>query len=127
MIEHVVLPVSNYQKSKKFFTAALKPLGYEQTMEYGEAAGYKEGGHTSFWIAKKKVVPESHVAFHANSKKAVEDFYKAGLKAGGTDNGKPGFRLDYGPDYYAAFVFDPDGSNIEACYFGEKAPQAKKK
>ena len=122
-----MVPASNYQKSKKFYTALLKPLGYKQTMESGQAAGFKEGGHTSFWIAKKKKVLPTHVAFGAKSKKALQEFYKAGLKAGGKDNGGPGFRLNYGPTYYAAFVYDPDGSNMEACYFGERAPEAKKK
>lgn len=80
-----------------------------------------EGGHTSFWIAQVEKMAPTHVAFHAESKEAVQKFYDAGLAAGGKDNGKPGFRLNYSPDYYAAFVYDPDGNNIEACYFGERA------
>jgi len=91
-------------------------------MDYpGEAAGFMEGGHTSLWITKKKKVEPIHVAFRAESKEAVGAFYEAGLEAGGKDNGAPGFRTDYGDDYYAAFIFDPDGNNIEACFFGAKA------
>jgi predicted lactoylglutathione lyase len=123
MIEHVSIPVSDYQKSKKFYIQTLAPLGYANNMEFGEAAGFMEGGHTSFWIAKKDTVVPSHVAFLAKSKEEVQKFHAAGIEAGGKDNGAPGFRTDYGDDYYAAFVLDPDGSNIEACYFGEKAPK----
>lgn len=129
MIEHVSIPISNYKRSIKFYSAALKPLGYSLLRKYPPmAAGYCEGDSTSFWIVQqgKKVQP-THVALRGKSKKAVEDFYKKGLKAGGKDNGGPGFRLDYGDDYYAAFLLDPDGNNIEACYFGAKAPKPKKK
>jgi catechol 2,3-dioxygenase-like lactoylglutathione lyase family enzyme len=117
MIEHVSLPVRNYKKSKAFYTAALKPLGYKVRYELGKACGYMEGGHTSIWIAEDKVGNKLHVAFRAKGKKAVHDFYDAALKAGAKDNGAPGPRPDYSPDYYAAFVLDPDGHNIEAvCY-----------
>jgi catechol 2,3-dioxygenase-like lactoylglutathione lyase family enzyme len=128
MLEHVTLLVKNFAWAKKFYITTLKPLGYKLTMDYSEhkAAGFKEGGHTSFWIAQKKQFAPGHVAFLVKSKKAVGDFYKAAMKAGAKDNGAPGFRVDYGPTYYAAFVFDKDGNNIEACYFGERAPKKKK-
>src|SRR5689334_20743687 len=71
---------------------------------------------------KKKPVQPIHVALRAPSKEAVHQFHSAALKAGAKDNGPPGFRREYGDDYYAAFVLDFDGNNIEACYFGEKAP-----
>src|SRR3954469_14779493 len=101
MIEHTGVMVKNYKKSKAFYEKALKPLGYKVSMEFGEAAGFMEGGHTSFWVMKKAFKDKGHVAFHAKSKKAVQEFYKAAIKAGGKDNGKPGLRKDYSPDYYA--------------------------
>jgi catechol 2,3-dioxygenase-like lactoylglutathione lyase family enzyme len=125
MLEHVSIPVSNFKRAKKFYKAALKPLGYKLWADYPpHAAGFAEGGSASVWIAAKKgkVRHPIHVAMRGRNKKAVKDFYTAALKAGGTDNGGPGFRLEYGDDYYAAFVCDPDGNNIEACYFGAKAP-----
>ena len=129
MIEHVSVSVKNYKKGKEFYSKTMKPLGYKLYRDYPKfnAGGYLEGKSTSLWIVGigKKVQP-SHVAFGAKSKKAVADFHKAALRAGGKDNGGPGFRLDYGNDYYAAFVYDPDGNNIEACYFGAKAPKLKK-
>ncbi len=125
MIEHVSVPVSDYKKSKEFYTRLLKPVGYVLQRDYAEwnAGGFCEGESTSFWIVQKpdKVQP-MHVAVGAKSKEAVQKFHKEGIAAGGKDNGAPGFRTDYGPDYYAAFVLDLDGNNIEACYFGEKAP-----
>ena len=125
MLEHVTLLVRNYAKAKAFYKAALKPLGYKLTMDFPKykAAGFKEGGHTSFWIAQKSKFAPTHVAFLAKSKKMVGDFHRATLKAGGKDHGSPGFRTEYGPDYYAAFVLDKDGNNIEACYFGARAPK----
>ena len=75
MIAHVSLPVSNYEKAKDFYIKALKPLGYTQNMEYGESAGFMEGGHTSFWIVKKERVEPGHVAFEVKDKKAVDDFH----------------------------------------------------
>ena len=126
MIAHVSIPVSDYQKGKEFYSAVLAPLGYKLNMDLAQfnAGGFMEGGHTSFWIVKKETGP-THVAFLAENKEAIQQFYDTALKNGAKDNGAPGFRTDYGPDYYAAFFLDPDGNNIEACYFGEKAPEAK--
>ncbi|MDE1925219.1 MAG: VOC family protein [Patescibacteria group bacterium] len=126
MIEHVSVPVSDYKKSKEFYKKLLAPAGYTlyRDMDEWKAGGFLEGKSTSFWIVEKKnkIMP-IHVAVGAASKEAVQKFHAEGLKAGGKNNGKPGFREDYGPNYYAAFVLDPDGNNIEACYFGEKAPR----
>ncbi|HQT82999.1 MAG TPA: VOC family protein [Candidatus Paceibacterota bacterium] len=122
MIEHVSIPVSDYRRAVQFYTAALKPLGYKLKYEWApDAAGFMEGGHASFIIAVQKRPQATHIAFRARSKKAVQDFYAAALKAGAKDNGAPGFRRDYGPNYYAAFVHDADGNNVEACYFGARA------
>ncbi len=128
MIAHTGVMVRDYKMAKKFYQKALAPLGYKMTMDFPKwkAAGYKEGGHTSFWIGQPKRFAPGHIAFLAKSKAAVQKFYKAALAAGAKDNGTPGFRPDYGPTYYAAFVYDKDGNNIEACYFGERAPKKKK-
>lgn len=125
MIEHVSVPVSDYKKSEAFYKKALAPLGYELFRDFSPmAGGFAEGESTSFWIVKKndKVQP-LHVAVSAPSRSAVQEFYDEGLKNGGTDNGAPGFRTEYGDNYYAAFLLDPDGSNIEACFFGDKASE----
>ena len=115
-IDHIGLTVSDYAAAKKFYTAALKPLGWTLMMEFGTTADFGVDGKPYFSIAegKKKTRPHVHVAFGAPTRKDVDKFYKAAIKAGGADNGKPGLRLDYHPTYYAAFVFDPDGHNIEA-------------
>lgn len=117
MIEHISVPAKNFKKARKFYVAALKPLQYKINFDFPGASGFKEGGHTSFWIVKKAHKEKTHLAFRAKNKEAVKAFYKAALKAGAKDNGKPGLRKEYSPDYYAAFVFDPEGNNIEAvCY-----------
>lgn len=87
-------------------------------MGYGEVAGFNDGKSTDFWVTKnpKDVIP-LHIAFEAKSKKEVEQFYKTALAEGGKDNGGPGYRKDYWPGYYAAFVYDLDGHNIEAVFY----------
>lgn len=128
MIAHAGVYVTNYKKAKAFYIKALAPLGYRNNMEYGEAAGFMEGGETSFWIGARKRVMPGHVAFAAKNKKAVESFYRAAMKAGAKDNGAPGYRVAYWPGYYAAFVLDADGNNIEAVWFDySKVKKAKKK
>jgi len=118
MIAHATIPVGNYKKAKKFYTAVLATLGYKQNMEYGEAAGFNDGKNTDFWIAtnEKGIIP-LHVAFEAKDKKQVQKFHKAALAAGARDNGAPGYRTDYWPGYYAAFAYDADGHNIEAVFY----------
>ncbi len=117
MIAHTTLPVSDYPKAKEFYTKVLAPAGYKQTMEYGEAAGFEEGGHTSFWIAQNEHVVPGHIAFEVKNKEAVEEFYQAALVAGAKDNGVPGYRREYWPGYYAAFVYDADGHNVEVVFY----------
>jgi len=116
MIAHTSIPVSDYRKSKAFYIQALKPLGYRNEMEFGEAGGFNDGKNTDFWIGKKSAIVPTHVAFEAKSRADVEAFHKAALAAGAKDNGKPGYR-DYWPGYYAAFVLDPDGHNVEAVWY----------
>lgn len=128
MIAHTGVFVRDYKKGTSFYAKALAPLGYKLKRDYAEyeAGGFMQGGQTDFWVGVPKQFAPSHVAFHAKNKNAVAAFYKAALAAGGKDNGAPGFRTHYGPTYYAAFVLDPWGNNIEACYFGERAPAEKK-
>ena len=116
MIAHTTLPVGNYRKAKAFYIKALEPLGYRNNMEYGESAGFNDGKNTDFWISKESTVVPTHIAFEAKDKAQVEAFHKAAIAAGGQDNGGPGYR-DYWPGYYAAFVYDPDGNNVEAVWY----------
>lgn len=116
MIAHTSLSISNFEKSKAFYTALLAPLGYHRNMEYGKSAGFNDGKNTDFWISQSQSVVPTHLAFEAASRQQVEAFHTAGLTAGGKDNGAPGYR-DYWPGYYAAFLFDPDGNNIEAVWY----------
>ncbi len=123
MIDHVGLAVSDIEKSKAFYTAALAPLGYELLMEIdaeltggrGAAAGYGIPPKPDFWIvAEGGAAPPTHVAFGVDRRALVDAFHAAALAAGGRDNGAPGPRPQYHESYYGAFVRDPDGHNIEA-------------
>lgn len=123
-LSHIGIPVSDIARSKAFYEAALKPLGMGVTTEVGpdqtEAGGTAIGFGTpdtngEFWIGDNEQVGEGvHVAFDADSHEQVDAFYEAAMGAGGKDHGAPGPRPYYGPNYYAAFVLDPDGANIEA-------------
>jgi len=122
MIDHLGIAVSDINKSKAFYTKTLSAIGYGLLMEIpaavtgsSDVAGFGEPPKPDFWIhqaAPNK--PPIHVAFRVNSRAQVDAFYKAGLAAGGRDNGAPGVRPHYHPDYYGAFVLDPDGHNVEA-------------
>ncbi len=116
MIAHTSLPVSDYQRSRAFYCTALAPLGYSNNMEHGDAAGFNDGKNTDFWITSEKAVVPLHVAFEARNREAVHAFHQAALSAGAENNGNPGYR-DYWPGYYAAFVLDPDGHNVEAVWY----------
>ncbi|MFO0780924.1 MAG: VOC family protein [Candidatus Gracilibacteria bacterium] len=114
MIDHIGLPVSDYARSKAFYLAALKPLDFDLCMEFGDHGGLGVGGKPEFWIAKEAIGKPNHLAFRAKDRATVDAFYQAALAAGGKDNGAPGIREHYHPNYYGAFVLDPDGHNIEA-------------
>ena len=116
MIAHTTLSISDYSVSKAFYSKVLATLGYRNNMEYGQSAGFNDGKNTDFWITAEKPVVPTHVAFEARSRAQVEAFHKAALAAGGKENGAPGYR-DYSPGYYAAFIWDPDGNNIEAVWY----------
>lgn len=116
MIAHTSLPVSDYGRSKAFYTKVLQTLGYSNNMEFGEAAGFNDGKNTDFWISHERTIVPMHIAFEAKSSAEVEAFHKAAIAAGAKDNGKPGYR-EYWPGYYAAFAYDPDGHNIEAVWY----------
>jgi catechol 2,3-dioxygenase-like lactoylglutathione lyase family enzyme len=122
MLDHVGLAVSDIGKSRAFYDAALKPLGIALIFEVGPEVtesggtwlGYGPGDKPILWVGDGLKPGEgSHVAFEAGSRALVDEFHKAALAAGGADNGAPGLRPDYAPNYYAAFVLDPDGINVE--------------
>ena len=116
MYDHIGLKVKDLEQSVRFYTSALAPLGHVLSSNDGSSAGFGPKGEPALWINKGngKAGPGAHVALRAPDRGAVEKFHAAGLKAGGKDNGGPGLRTDYGPRYYAAFLLDPDGNNIEA-------------
>jgi catechol 2,3-dioxygenase-like lactoylglutathione lyase family enzyme len=121
MLDHTGLNVSDYAKSKAFYLAALAPLGYAVIKELPKnlapdgAAGIGIPPKADFWIAGgRPQSPPVHVAFRAKSRAEVDAFYEAALATGGRDNGPPGIRTHYHPNYYGAFVRDPDGHNVEA-------------
>ena len=110
-IDHLGISVSDYENAKKFYVAALQPLGIVQMMDFGVTVGLGED-HPFFWISPG-TPGHVHLAFRAENRKAVDAFYAAAIKAGGKDNGKPGLRTEYSANYYAAFIHDADGHNIE--------------
>lgn len=123
MIDHVGFAVNDAESSRHFYERALAPIGIslimsvtpEQTESGGTAHGFGSDGKPYFWVGDNERVGEgTHVAFEAASRAEVDAFYQAALAAGGKDNGGPGIRPHYHPNYYAAFVFDPDGINVEA-------------
>jgi len=116
MFDHIGLKVRDLDASARFYTAALGPLGYEVTSQDETVVGLGDKGGSSLWLYADAKLAHSlvHLAFRAGERGAVDTFYRAGLKASGRDNGPPGLRKDYSPTYYAAFLFDPDGNNVEA-------------
>ncbi len=129
MIDHMGITVSNIGKSKEFYSKALEPLGYvlcknsPRAVSFGAREGHGKradpGG--DFWLSEgTPMTPRVHFAFNAASRMEVDAFFAASLAAGGVENGAPGLRPHYHPNYYAAFVLDPDGYNVEAvCHVAE--------
>lgn len=123
MIDHLGFNVADFPKSRAFYVAALAPLGIGVVMEGDGWAMVGEPGKPQFWFGlggKPPSAGDLHLAFTAQNRAQVRSFYEAGLRTGGRDNGAPGIRAHYHADYYAAFLFDPDGLNIEAvCHAAE--------
>lgn len=132
MIDHTGITVSDFGRSKTFYTVALAPIGYQLLLEFPAAvtgvtdvAGFGELPKPDFWISlatpgKPAHQPSIHIAFRVAKRTMVDAFYQAAISAGGRDNGGPGLRPHYHPNYYGAFVLDPDGHNIEAvCHESE--------
>jgi len=129
MIDHTGVVVSDFDRSKAFYREALAPIGYQLLLEFPAAvtghtdvAGFGEPPKPDFWISRGTPnQPPIHIAFRVGTRAEVDAFHRAALQAGGTDNGAPGLRPHYHPDYYGAFVRDPDGHNIEAvCHAPEQ-------
>ena len=122
IIDHFGIGVGDYARAKALYSAALAPLGITLVMEVEQeqrqgqkACGFGRDGRPDFWIGSEgKTTPPAHVAFVAESRAAVRAFHEAALRAGARDNGPPGLRPQYHPAYYAAFVIDLDGHNVEA-------------
>lgn len=126
MLDHISVPVSNLKISAAFYEKTLRVLGYRKIKDFGNAVSFgtshehpgsfDPGG--DFWLYQSASAPckAVHFAFSASSQDAVSAFHQAGIAAGATDNGQPGLREHYHPDYYAAFLIDPDGYNIEAVH-----------
>lgn len=121
MIDHLGLGVSDLAASKRFFVAALAPLGIAVAMEGEHGVGLGKNGKPLLWLAPAGAASgRMHIAFTAGKRADVDAFYKAALAAGGKDNGAPGLRPNYHPNYYGAFVIGPDGHNVEAvCHRAE--------
>lgn len=115
MFDHMGFGVSDIDESRKFFLQALAPLGVGLAMEGPNSVGLGRQGKPSMWLyATSAVTPPLHIAIAANTRADVDAFYQAAMAAGAKDNGAPGLRPHYHPNYYAAFVLGPDGHNVEA-------------
>jgi catechol 2,3-dioxygenase-like lactoylglutathione lyase family enzyme len=128
IFDHLTLIVSDYARSKAFYDKALAPLGISRIMDFGESCGFGRDGKPEFWMGvgpaafhkpeHLRVITPTHVAFAARDRAEVDGFHAAALAAGAKDFGAPGLRTHYHPNYYGAFVLDPDGHDIEAVFHG---------
>jgi catechol 2,3-dioxygenase-like lactoylglutathione lyase family enzyme len=118
MIDHIDFPVSNLARSREFYEKAFLPLGFKVSFgKEGKFWAFDLAGKGLFEIYQaKSSFTKIHVAFRVQTQESVHAFYISAMEAGATDNGGPGPRPNYTPDYYACFVFDPDGHNIEAVH-----------
>ena len=124
MIDHLTVRVSNLAQSEAFYGKALEAIGYKNVGNYGGAVGFAPDGDVnrgSLWVAEGDYVTKGmHVGFFVDTHEVVQRFYKEAMRAGGKSDGEPGSRPEYGGNYYAAFVLDPDGNSIEACFYEGK-------
>jgi catechol 2,3-dioxygenase-like lactoylglutathione lyase family enzyme len=128
ILDHVSLVVSDYKRSKTFYERALAPLGIKLLMEVGDGAGFGKGDKPEFWIGpgpasfhnpeQLRIITPIHIAFVASNRAQVEAFHAAAIEAGARDFGPAGLRPQYHPNYYGAFVLDPDGHDVEAVFHG---------
>ncbi len=116
MVDHIGLKVRDVEASVRFYAAVLAPLGHVLASRDESGAGFSPPGAPALWLHLDRSAAGSgtHVAFTVGDRAAVDRFHEAGLGAGGRDHGRPGLRADYSPSYYAAFLVDPDGNNVEA-------------
>ena len=114
MIDHVGLRVKNLEAAARLYAAMLKPLGYVAGAHGDSYAGFGPKESPALWLHPDRKSAGAHVALRAPDRAAVDRFHAEGLKAGAQDNGAPGLRTDFAPNYYAAFLLDPDGNNVEA-------------
>ena len=116
MYDHIGLKIRDIDASVRFYSAALAPLGYELCSRDETGAGFGPPGTPALWLYlnREAAGPGTHIAFRTADHGAIKKFYAAGLRAGGRDNGGAGPRADYSPTYFAAFLIDPDGNNVEA-------------
>jgi catechol 2,3-dioxygenase-like lactoylglutathione lyase family enzyme len=130
MIDHISLRVQDFSRAVDFYKSALAPLGYKVLMEFPNAAGLGADGKADLWImplSDDQTPLPTHIAI-SGERPQIQEFHSVALESGGTDNGPPGLRLDYHPNYYAAFILDPEGNNIEVvCHAPEGAMAAPKK
>jgi catechol 2,3-dioxygenase-like lactoylglutathione lyase family enzyme len=125
MIDHVSVRVSDFSRLVAFYREALAPIGYQVLMEYPGAVGLGADGKADLWLMQTdRPLNPTHFALGVPSRPAIDAFYTASLAAGGSDNGPPGLRLDYSPTYYAAYVRDPEGNNIEVVCLADPAAKA---
>jgi catechol 2,3-dioxygenase-like lactoylglutathione lyase family enzyme len=127
-LDHISVPVRGLAAARRFYEAALGPLGMRVNMEAGSAFGMGSQDQKIFWLVRdRKAGGGGHIAFRVGDRAAVDAFYEAAIAAGGTDHGRPGPRPDYGPSYYAAFVKDREGNNIEVVCYARGRSAARRK
>ena len=126
--DHMGIGVRDLKAARKFYTAALGALGMKINMDVGEAFGIGSRTQKIFWLGRDRSAGGgNHIAFRVDHPEEVDAFHAAALAAGGKDNGKPGPRPHYGPHYYAAFVKDREGNNIEAVCYARTAPRRRRR
>jgi catechol 2,3-dioxygenase-like lactoylglutathione lyase family enzyme len=126
VLDHITVPVRRLKEARRFYETALGAIGMTINLEFSTSFGFGSRGEKIFWLARdRKAGGNGHYAFRVDFRDEVDAFFEAATLAGGTDNGKPGLRPDYGPHYYAAFVKDGEGNNIEVvCY--ARAPRRRR-